>query len=797
MLYPANIEEKLGFDQIRDLLNKNCLSELGQSFVTKMRFSTDYLLIGKLIRQTAEFKKILEEQALFPSSNYIDALPLLQQARIEGTFLEPLAFFDIKLSLNTIRKCLEFFEETTAYPELQALTLGIHLDKNIYKKIDEIIDDRGDIRDNASPALREIRMKIISEQSQIRKALDRLLNSLKKEGYTEEGVSMTVRNGRMVIPVLAEHKRKIKGFIHDESSTGQTVFLEPAQVLDINNEIKDLQYQEKREIIRLLTELTNFIRPYFVDLRKAYVFLGLIDFIRAKAKLSISIQGTLPTMVEYPMIKWKGARHPLLYLSLQAQGKSIIPLSIALDAKARLLIISGPNAGGKSVCLKTVGLVQYIFQCGLLPPVNEGSEFGIFNDLFVDIGDEQSIENDLSTYSSHLNNMKNFINFSGKKSLIMIDEFGTGTEPQFGGAIAEAVLEELNAKRNFGVITTHYANLKIMADKTEGIVNGAMVFDMLSLEPKYVLEMGKPGSSFALEIAKKIGLPDHVIERSKGKLSTPQVEFESLNKNLELEKAKYHVSNERVSGKEKALELQIAKYTELQNKLDTNQKQLLNQAKEKAKQLLVDANKRIEQTIRDIKETKADKDITKMVREELIDFKESLTPEILEEVDSSSIQVIEGPVREGDYVRVRDSGALGKVAAIRDRSAEILIGELKSTVKLNRLEKISKGEYKKYIGESSYESPKGMDLNKKMAEFSPNLDLRGKRGEEALGEVDNLVDNALMFGIPEVRIVHGKGDGILRTLIRNHLKSYTQVLNMKDEHADRGGAGVTIVRLKS
>lgn len=798
MIYPENFEIKLGFDQIREILKQECLSTLGQAYVEKVRFTNDFDLITKLLRQTADFKKILEQEALFPSQNYIDVTPYFSSVRVEGSFLEPSSFFEIKISLKTITRCLEFFEDTgDVFPALNELTAGIHLDRSIYKRLDEIIDDKGNLRDNASSELQEIRRKILAEQIKLRKELDRILNALKREGYADEDVSITIRNGRMVVPVIAEHKRKVKGFIHDESATGHTVFIEPTQIFDINNEIQELEYQERREIIRILTALTDFLRPFLPELKKAYVFLGLIDFIRAKAKFALMVGGTFPQFQKQQLIHWRQAKHPLLYLSHKKNGKSIVPLNLKLNPNERILIISGPNAGGKSVTLKTVGLVQYMLQSGILPTVEEGSVVGIFNDVFIDIGDEQSIENDLSTYSSHLSNMKYFLSFAGKKTLVLIDEFGTGTEPQFGAAIAESVLERLNNLKVFGVITTHYANLKAMAEKTEGIVNGSMVFDMEKLEPLYQLEIGKPGSSFALEIAQKIGLPKDLLESAKGKLDVAQIDFEKLNKDLELEKSKFRNKNENIFSKEKHLDEQIKKYTELKSFVDTHQKRLINEAKEKAKQLVYETNQKIENTIRQIKESNAEKETTKTVREDLKKFSENkLEPEYISEPKVTSEEPLTGPIKEGDYVMVRGSGAYGKVVAIKEKDVEILVGSLKSNVKLNRLEKVTRKEFRQHVGEEeTYEARGGINLGKKMAEFTSNIDLRGKRGEEALGEVDSLIDTALIFGVSEVRIVHGKGDGILRTLIRNHLKNYKQVLSMQDEHADRGGAGVTIVKL--
>lgn len=793
MIYPLNIEQKLGFDQIRTHLLNECLSPLGQAYVAKVRFSDDADLIHKLLDQANEFRNILVQGLNFPSHNFLDVRSLLAKIKPAGAFLEAMELRDIKVSLVTIFSCIDFLEARAEFPMLKELTKGLELDRSLYKQMDKILSDKGEVKDDASPELQDIRRALIGEQSRIRKELDRIIRAVKKEGYTDEEVSITVRNGRMVIPVSAEHKRKVKGFIHDESATGQTVFIEPAEVLEINNDIKELEYKERREIIRLLVFLSDLLRQHLFQLSRAYQFLGLIDFIRAKAKLAIKIDGVRPEVSDKPSVKWRSARHPLLYLSLKKQEKSIVPLSIDLDEQKRILLISGPNAGGKSVTLKTVGLLQYMMQCGLLVSMGESSVMGIFQNIFIDIGDEQSIENDLSTYSSHLKNMKHFLEFSNRKTILLIDEFGTGTEPTLGGAIAESVLEKLNKSKAFGVITTHYANLKAFADRTEGVINGAMRFNAEKLEPLYQLETGKPGSSFAFEIARKIGLPEEVLQLSKEKVGSTQIDFDKLIGELEAEKNKLKETNDKAAEKERRLQETLSQYSRQKEYLEENEKKLINEARQKAKDLLKEANQKIENTIREIRESKAEKEITRLVRTELEDFKNTLAPE--PEKKAPDITVEKGEVKVGDLIRVKDTGALGEVMAIKGKDADILIGELKSTIRLNRLEKISRKAYKEAVGKDSQPASSGINLTRKYSEFFPQIDLRGKRGEEALGEVDALIDNALVFGAEEVKIVHGKGDGILRTLIRNHLRNYKQVRSMSDEHADRGGAGVTIVKL--
>jgi DNA mismatch repair protein MutS2 len=802
MLYPSTIEQKLGFDKLREKLKDACISPLGISFVEKIRFSDNFGLVEKLVSQTAEMKQIIEIGENFPSQNYLDVTSSLKSAAIEGMLLTQTEFSDIKVSLQTIRMCLRFFDdqEPGTFPLLSEYAKTVRIEKAITDAIDRVIDDRGQVRDSASTELSRIRKQLVSEQAGIRKKLDNMLRSAKSNGWIGEDVSLTVRNGRMVIPVAAEHKRKLKGFIHDESATGQTVFIEPTDVFESNNEIRELEYEERREINRILLQLTGLLRPFVPDLQKAYQFLGLMDYLRAKAKLALEMNAIFPPFANKQFIDWRNARHPLLHLSFQKQGKKVVPLNIALQEKERILIVSGPNAGGKSVSLKTVGLIQYMFQCGLLVPMEDGSSMGFFQNIFIDIGDEQSLENDLSTYSSHLTNMRHFLTLANRRTLFLIDEFGTGTEPGLGGAIAEAILEDLTKSGAYGVINTHYTNLKVLADKIPGLVNGAMRFDGEHLEPLYQLEIGRPGSSFAFEIASKIGLPNAIIEKAKEKLGSQQVSFEKLLKELDIERKVFTEKNIQLGIKERKLTKELADYTALRSSLENNEKKIVNEAKQKAKILLSDANQLIENTIREIKENKAEKEKTKTVRNELEKFgKKNLVIEAVEEPQQEP-EVFEaegGIITVGSYVRINGQTAIGEVLALKGKDAEIRIGDLKSTIKLNRLEKVSNKTYRNATGEKNLKtSAKGVDMNERMLNFSFNLDMRGKRGEEALGLVDQFMDNAIMLGYDELRIVHGKGDGILRTLVRNHLRGYSQVAGMTDEHADRGGAGVTIVKLK-
>lgn len=795
MLYPSNLEQKINFLKIKELLKEECTSSLGKEYVDRMAFSSDYNLVTKLLDQTEEFQKIIISGEIFPSSNFTNLTPYLEKAKLEGAFLDEEDFHEIKGALLTLKSCISFFQKNAEiYPVLsQLLGLLLELDLGLLKTIDAIIDEKGKMRSNASKELQLIRAQIIYEEGRLRKVMDRIFKEARAKGLTPEDASMTIRAGRLVIPVAAENKRKLRGFIHDESATGQTVFMEPEEALDINNEIRDLEYMERREIIKILTQLTDRLRPAIPALRKATNFLGLIDFIRAKAKFAQKTESSKPEIIKERTLEWTKARHPLLELALKSQAKKITPLDIKLGGHERLLVISGPNAGGKSVTLKTVALLQYMLQTGLLIPVHPDSKSSLFDHFFIDIGDEQNLENDLSTYSSHLLNMKHFTQFANRKTILFIDEFGTGTEPQFGGAIAESILLSLNKLGAFGVITTHYGNLKQVANKNQGLVNGAMRYDVNRLEPLYQLEIGKPGSSFALEIASKIGISKEILDYAKANIGEERVRYDRLLTQLENEKNQYSTLLADAKAKEKLLKTRLQEYNQLKETLELTKKRYIQEAKQEAKALLDQTNKKIESAIREIKEGNAEKEATKQIRKELDVFKEEIKPEKTA-VKDPEIVVIGGKIVEGDWVRLKDNGAIAEVLRLKNNEAEISIGELKSNVKISRLEKISNTQFKKEVKAIALRT--GYNTNEKMMDFSYNLDLRGKRGEEILPLIQTFIDEGHMLGVKDLRIVHGKGDGILRDITRNLLKHMNQVKKVEDEHADRGGAGVTLVTLK-
>lgn len=818
MLYPKNIEEKLGFDLIRQQIKQECTGSLGQQYVDNIRFTQNYEQVMKMLIQTHEFYQILQSGATFPYQHFTDVRHYLKKIEIENAFLEENELHQIRLSLDTILQCYRFFQENRGlYPQLFELSAMVSVDKKTVQRIDTIIDENGKLRDSASTELQRIRKKLYAEQAALRKKIEKALITAAEQGMTAEQAAPTIRNGRVVIPILAEFKRKFKGFIHDESATGQTVFIEPTEVFEQNNAVRELELEEKREIIRILTQITDFLRPTLPVLHMAYRFLGITDFIRAKARLALKMNAALPQVEKKQIIHWRTAKHPILVLTFPLMQRQVVPFDLQLTTEKRILVISGPNAGGKSVLLKAVGLLQYMLQCGVLPTLSPDSTMGIFDDIFIDIGDEQSLENDLSTYSSHLTAMRQFLKLAEKRSLFLIDEMGSGTDPQHGGAIAEAVLEQLNAQKSFGVVTTHFSNLKIMAQQTQGLINGAMQFDLSNLQPKYELLVGQPGSSFAFEVAKKIGLPTQVLEKAQQKTGTEQVQLEKLLKELAKEKDKImRVQREARLQIEKS-EKNAARYEKLSAEIEKHKKQLLNEAKLQAKQLLKDANAKIEATIKEIKEAQAQKEKTKQIRQDLEKYKETL---VVEEIPQLSVEVAEKPtvpitkkqeepeeiidtslpIQVGNYVKIKDNGAVAEVVNIKGNQVEILMGALKSTVQLKRLEKISKKTFQKALyGDNMPVTTTlrfgGLNLSEKIKHFRPTLDLRGSRAEDALRELGDWLDEALLLGVYDLRILHGKGDGILRKIIRQELKKYKQVAHFTDEHIEAGGDGITLVQL--
>lgn len=808
MVYPKNFENKLGFDILRNLLKEYCLSELGRKYVDKIHFSDNFDLINKLLCQTDEFRQVTLFESRFPEQDYFDLTKEILKINVVGTFIELDALFNLKTSLTTIIDCITFIRklDNEKYPFLKELITNVSLDRSIITKINEIVDEKGKIKDSASPDLQRIRKDFISKQHIVEKKINHYLNSFRKQGFIPENEMPTVRNGRTVLPVYAADKRKVKGIIQDESATGQTVFIEPEEVIIINNELRELEYEERREIIRILIAFSDFLRHYIEDLINCYRFLGMIDFIRAKAKLAIETEAVKPNILKDTIINWAKAKHPLLIISHNKQQKKVVPNDIYLDKKQRILIISGPNAGGKSVYLKTVGLLQYMLQCGLLIPIAEHSDTGIFKKLFIDIGDEQSIENDLSTYSSHLLNLKYFIANSDNKTLILLDELGAGTEPQMGGAIAEASLEEINRNKAFGIVTTHYTNLKMLADKTEGLFNGSMLFDTKKLLPSYKLKTGIMGSSYAFEIARKIGFQKKVLDAAEQKTGIKQVNFEKSLIELESKKHEIEVKEKEFNIADDILAEYIAKYKKLYEELEKTKKTIINDAKKKAEDILLGSNKVIEKTIKDIKENQADKEKTKKAREEIEKYKVEVGSQKTEKINKNikaknkkpKLETrntkLETPFKTGDYVRAIGKTAIGELIDILDDEAIVAFNSFNMKLPLEELEKVTSESPASRL--QKLRSKSNVNLNERISNFKSTIDVRGKRADEALAMLEKFVDDALLINVKNVNIIHGKGNGILRQLIRDYLKNLNSIKEFKDESSERGGDGVTVIRFK-
>ncbi|OCR36633.1 endonuclease MutS2 [Bacteroides fragilis] len=831
MIYPQNFEQKIGFDQIRQLLKDKCLSTLGEERVNEMNFSDHFEEVDELLNQVAEFVRIIQEEDNFPDQFFFDVRPSLKRIRIEGMYMDEQELFDLRRSLETIRDIIRFLqrndeeESDCPYPSLKKLAGDITVFPQLITKIDGILNKYGKIKDNASTELSRIRRELANTMGSISRSLNSILRTAQSEGYVDKDVAPTMRDGRLVIPVAPGLKRKIKGIVHDESASGKTVFIEPAEVVEANNRIRELEGDERREIIRILTEFSNTLRPSIPEILQSYEFLAEIDFIRAKSHFAIQTNSIKPSLENEQLLDWTMAVHPLLQLSLAKHGKKVVPLDIELNLKRRILIISGPNAGGKSVCLKTVGLLQYMLQCGMLVPMHERSHVGLFGSIFIDIGDEQSIEDDLSTYSSHLTNMKIMMKNCNERSLILIDEFGGGTEPQIGGAIAEAVLKRFNIKGTFGVITTHYQNLKHFAEDHEGVVNGAMLYDRHLMQALFQLQIGNPGSSFAVEIARKIGLPEDVIADASEIVGSEYINADKYLQDIVRDKRYWEGKRQTIRQREKHMEETIARYQAEMEELQKSRKEIIRQAKEEAERLLQESNARIENTIRTIKEAQAEKEKTRLVRQELADFRESIDNLTSKEQEDKIARKMEKlkekqnrkkekkqngtkeqpavqqtpkatPITEGCPVRIKGQSSVGEVLEINGKNAVVAFGSIKTTVKTERLERSNAVPQKQESAKSSFVSNQTQDsMYEKKLNFKQDIDVRGMRGDEALQAVTYFVDDAILVGMSRVRILHGTGTGILRTLIRQYLQTIPGVRHFADEHIQLGGAGITVVDL--
>lgn len=834
MIYPQNFEQKIGFDQIRQLVKGKCLSTLGMERVDEMAFSDDYREIDRRLEQVMEFISILQGEDDFPSQYFFDVRPSLKRIRVEGLYMDESELFDLRRSLETIRDVVRFLRQTddeedeeahSPYPALYELAGEVMVFPMLIARINDILDKFGKVKDNASPELLRIRRELAATTGSISRSLNSILRTAQAEGYVEKDVTPTMRDGRLVIPVAPGMKRKIRGIVHDESATGKTVFIEPAEVVEANNRIRELEGEERREIIRILTDFSSVVRPHVPALLQSYEFLAEVDFIRAKALWGMETGSGKPSLEERQVVDWFDAVHPLLQISLAKHGKKVVPLDIELTREQRILLISGPNAGGKSVCLKTVGFLQYMLQCGMPVSMNERSHAGVFRHIFIDIGDEQSIEDDLSTYSSHLTNMKNMMKYCDGQSLILIDEFGGGTEPQIGGAIAEAVLKRFNQKGTFGVITTHYQNLKHFAEDHEGVVNGAMLYDRHEMRALFQLQIGNPGSSFAVEIARKIGLPEDVIADASEIVGSECIQSDKYLQDIVRDKRYWETKRQNIRRREKQMEETIARYERELEELDRSRKEILKKAKEDAGRLLEESNARIENTIRTIKEAQAEKERTREVRQDLADFrrqveeadKAAMEEKIARKMDrlrekqerrkerkerqgnEPSVQPVVKvkPIGAGDYVRIKGQTSVGQVMELNGKNAVVMFGLMKTNVKADRLERADAPKQTNTMAKATFVSSETQDrMYEKKLNFKQDIDVRGMRGDEAVQAVTYFIDDAILVGVSRVRILHGTGSGILRTLIRQYLATVPGVADFKDEHVQFGGAGITVVDLK-
>lgn len=854
MIYPKNFEAKIGFDEIRALLKAQCLSTLGKEKVDEMDFTDDAQQINEWLQQIREFRRLQAEAESFPLNYFFDVRESITRIRLENTHLEEDELFDLRRSLETIANIVKFLndaDETIGdsiahmalkeykYPALQQLSQDVQTFPAMIRRIDSILDKFGHIKDSATMTLAGIRHEISQTEGSISRTLYTILHAAQRDGLVDKDVAPTMRDGRLVIPVAPGLKRRIKGIVHDESATGKTVFIEPTEVVEANNKVRELEAAERREIIRILTVFSDEVRPHVQEILNSYQFLAQIDFIHAKAELATEMQAFEPQVFGTPYLDWIRAIHPLLQRSLAKQDKKAIPLDITLTEDKRLLIISGPNAGGKSVCLKTVGLLQYMLQCGLSIPIGDRSNCGVFQNIMIDIGDEQSIADDLSTYSSHLLNMKNMMKQSNERTLLLIDEFGGGTEPTIGGAIAEAVLKQFWQKKTFGVITTHYQNLKHFAEDHEGVVNGAMLYDRHQMQALFQLAIGQPGSSFAIEIARKTGIPEEVIKDASDIVGTDYIQSDKYLQDIVRDKRYWEGKRQTIHQHEKSLEGHIQRYESNLEEIERERKAILKRAQQQADELIREANRQIENTIREIKESQAEKEHTRIAREELQQFREQVvnddTRGLMSEEDFAKklrqmeerkarkekrkqdkakdeqkaaahlhevakTVVNETAITVGSTVRMKGLNTIGKVESISGKQATVVFGDVRTKVKLEQLEHAEKAKEEKKKNDHSDLAIQTTRITSATIEdrkhnFHQDLDVRGMRGDEAIDTVMHFIDDAILVGMSRVRILHGTGSGILRQLIRQYLNTVPNVKKAKDEHVQFGGAGITVVDL--
>lgn len=826
------IEQKLGFEKIREQLMLRCSTNYAKERVKNEKVSHNAQTITKRLVLTDEMRLICMFESGFPQNGFIDSIEFLKPLEIEYSSITLENMNKLYTFVENLRGVLQFFRGTKegAYLALKAMAEPIMFFPEVSRRIESIIDRFGEVRDNASAELFNIRRQLREKEGSISRKIQSILRKAQEEGLADEEASVSVRDGRLLIPVSAVNKRKLPGFVYDESATGKTVFIEPMEVVELNNQVKELMFAQQREILRILREFTDFLRPYLPELIEGARFIGEIDFIRAKALVAMQMEAGKPIISQDDTLKIVKGRHPILEAALKKEKKQIVPLTLTLTPDKHILVISGPNAGGKSVCLKTVGMLQYMFQWGLLVPASEVSEFRIFDDIFIDIGDEQSLENDLSTYSSHLTNMKEVLLKANDNSLVLIDEFGTGTEPTAGGAIALAILENIELKGVFGVITTHYTNLKFYAEKVNGAINGAMLFDVANIQPLYKLEVGLPGNSFAFELARKIGLPEHIIRVAEENAGTGYVDLEKQLRKISRNRRALDEKLARIKNTDKTLENITEKYEKELADIQSVKKQILQEAKKEAQAIIEQANRKVEATIKEIKEAQAEKEKTKAARKELEEFNRDLSKENVTEsdlkieakmnkllerkkrkeerlakgagkrvakVEPTVQQVIaKKEIKAGDKVRIKGGDLIGEVMQVGGTWVNVAVGSIISKVQKENIEHISNNEYNNAVKSMPKQmSAHSEGLAERRLNFKPNIDIRGERLMEALDIVSRFIDDALMVGIGEVKILHGKGNGILKEEIRKYLKTVPGVVSCKDEDVQFGGSGITVVKL--
>jgi DNA mismatch repair protein MutS2 len=833
------LEQKIGFDKVRDRIAAKAVTEYARRKVAAEQMSRDPDEIMFRLRLTDEMRLICLFEDSFPAGGYLDTKEFLLPLQAENTSIDLPSLRALRTSLDTLRRILAFFRDCKddLYPMLRQISASVSYDPEISRRIEAILDRNGEVRDNASPELAEIRRTLRSKEGQVSRRINAILGNAKGEGLVEADAEVVVRDGRVLIPVAAGSKKKLPGIVYDESASGKTAFVEPFEIVELGNQIRELQFDEQREIARILFVFTEFLRPYLGGLIAASEYIGEIDFIRAKALVALDMIAGMPVLSDNGEMNLRRARHPLLEASLRREKKEIVPLTLSLSREKHILLISGPNAGGKSVCLKTVGLLQYMFQWGMLIPTSEVSEMLIFDSIFIDIGDDQSLENDLSTYSSHLQNMREILTHATEHSLVLIDEFGSGTEPAAGGAIAEAVLARLDDLGAYGVITTHYTNLKLYADKSTGVVNGAMLFDGAAIKPLFQLQQGMPGNSFAFELARKMGLPADVVKDAEQRAGS---EFVNIERNLRQIARSRRVLDEklaRIKSTDKTLESLTDRYQKELEDVKALKKRMLDEARAEAADIVSEANKQVERTIREIREAQAERDKTRLAREKLTKFKETLKEEKPSENDAAierKMQKIterkerervrkerrgempgqarhdgkdgkpgvtdradKTPLQVGDKVRLKDNNMVGEVTQIAAKYISVSVGSIISKIAPGKVEKISNQQYKEQTRSTfrpviHYDSE---SISRRKLEFKPTIDIRGQRLADALDIVMHFIDDATMVGVGQVKILHGKGNGVLREEIRKYLKTVPSVASFRDEAVQQGGAGITVVEL--